>query len=74
MTQKQSDNQPSGIEAIVCRDITERQRLGIAKYGKTVGENPLNHHAWLEHAYQECLDMAIYLRRAMEVYNENLQA
>ncbi len=57
---------PSGIEALVCAGIAERQQLGIAKYGKTVSENPLNHRAWLEHAYQECLDMAIYLRRAME--------
>lgn len=66
--------QPSGIEAIVCRDIAERQRLGIAKYGKTVSQNPMNHRAWLEHAYQECLDMAIYLRRAMEVHDEDIQA
>ncbi len=57
---------PSGIEAMVCRDIADRQKLGIAKYGKTVADNPLSVREWLEHAYQECLDQAVYLRRAME--------
>ena len=66
MPQKQSSQQVSGVESLVCADITKRQQLGISKYGTTVSENPLRHRAWLEHAYQECLDMAIYLRRAME--------
>lgn len=56
---------PTGIEAIVCNDIAARQQLGIAKYGTTVADNPLPLRAWLEHAYEECLDQAVYLRRAM---------
>jgi hypothetical protein len=56
---------PSGIEAIVCADITRRQALGIAKYGTTVAENPLSLREWLNHAYEETLDKAVYLRRAM---------
>jgi hypothetical protein len=59
---------PSGIEAIVCEDIARRQQIGIAKYRQTVADNPLSHRQWLEHAYQECLDMAVYLRRAMEAH------
>ena len=66
MPKKQSNQQVSGVESLVCTDIAKRQQLGISKYGTTVSENPLSHRAWLEHAYQECLDMAIYLRRAME--------
>lgn len=46
-------------------DITARQMLGIAKYGTTVKDNPLSLREWLNHAYQECLDQAIYLKRAM---------
>lgn len=57
--------QPSGIELLVCEDIAARQRLGIAKYGRTVADNPLAHREWLQHAYEECLDQAVYLRRAM---------
>lgn len=56
----------SGIEAIVCADIAERQRLGVAKYGTTVKDNPLTVKEWLTHAYQECLDQAVYLRRAID--------
>ena len=56
----------TGIEALVCADIERRQRLGIAKYGTTLADNPLSHREWLIHAYQEALDMALYLRRAIE--------
>jgi hypothetical protein len=55
----------SGIEALVCDDIAKRQKVGIAKYGTTVAENMLSHTEWLQHAYEECLDMAVYLKRAM---------
>ena len=55
-----------GIEAKVCADIAARQLLGMNKYGVSVQDNPLPLRQWLEHAYQECLDQAIYLRRAMQ--------
>lgn len=55
-----------GIEAKVCADIEARQQLGMNKYGVSVEDNPLTLREWLEHAYQECLDQAIYLRRAMQ--------
>ena len=55
----------SGIEAKVCADIAARQQLGINKYGTTVADNPLDLRQWLQHAYEECLDQAVYLRRAM---------
>ena len=57
---------PSGIEAMVCEDITKRQALGIQKYGTTVAENQLTLREWLQHAYEETLDQAIYLKRAMQ--------
>ncbi len=55
----------TGIEAIVCADIASRQAMGIAKYGTTVADNPLELRAWLQHAYEETLDKAVYLRRAI---------
>lgn len=57
---------PIGTELKVCNDIAMRQALGLKKYGTTVSENPLTLREWLQHAYEECLDQAIYLRRAME--------
>ena len=54
-----------GIEANVCLDIGSRQEMGIAKYGTTVADNPLSLRQWLQHAYEETLDKAIYLKRAI---------
>lgn len=49
---------------LVIRDMEERREVGIAKYGKPVragnGRDPL-----LD-AYQEALDLAVYLRQAIE--------
>jgi hypothetical protein len=58
-------SRPSGIEAAVCEDIAARQRLGIVKYGTTVADNPGKQRYWLQHAYEEALDFAIYLKRAI---------
>jgi hypothetical protein len=62
---------PTGIEAVVCEDIAKRQALGIHKYGRTVADNPLELRAWLKHAYEEALDLSIYLRRAMAEIDAN---
>ena len=57
---------PKGTEKRVCEDIARRQEIGIKKYGKTVENNPLNLKQWLQHAYEETLDKAVYLKRAIE--------
>ena len=57
---------PSGTEQRVCEDIAMRQHLGVSKYGTTVEKNPLTLREWLQHAYEECLDQAVYLKRAIE--------
>jgi len=56
----------SGTEQRVCEDIAARQSLGIKKYGTTVESNPLTTRQWAQHAYEEALDFAIYLKRMME--------
>lgn len=53
-------------ESIVCADIRSRQKLGLNKYKTTVANNPLSLYQWLNHAYEETLDKAIYLKRAMQ--------
>lgn len=55
----------TGIEALVCEEIAMRQQKGIAKYGTTVADNPLALRQWLQHALEEALDKAVYLRRAI---------
>jgi hypothetical protein len=56
---------PTGIEAEVCELIAQRQAKGIAKYGTTAADNPLELRQWLQHALEECLDQAVYLKRAI---------
>jgi hypothetical protein len=63
------NDRPQGIEARVCEDIASRQRLGIAKYGVTVEQSDEKFKAWLQHAYEEALDMAVYLKRSIETYS-----
>ena len=55
-----------GTEARVCADIAHRQAHGLRKYGVSVEHNPLTLRQWLQHAYEEALDQAIYLKRAIE--------
>lgn len=59
---------------MVCQDITQRQELGINKYKTTVINNPLNLKQWMQHAYEETLDQAIYLKRAMHEIDERLKS
>lgn len=56
---------PSGTELEVCKDIADRQQRGLYKYGVSVEFNPLSLQEWLQHTYEETLDKAIYLKRAM---------
>ena len=64
-------NNNIAIWDLVKQDIEERNQAGIQKYGTPLqafnGRNPLID------AYQEALDLVVYLRQAIEenVYNEN---
>jgi len=64
---------PTGTEARVCGDIARRQALGLRKYGTSVEANPLSQRQWLQHAYEEALDMAVYLRRLIEQMDRDAQ-
>ena len=60
-----SDCSRRDVESVVCLDIKRRQQIGLQKYGQSVAEceDPLVE--WLRQAYEECLDQAIYLKRAI---------
>lgn len=49
----------------VIQDLQTRQLLGVQKYGVTVDDAKLTETEWLRHAYEEALDMAVYLRRLL---------
>ena len=51
------------IVAAVCADLQARSAVGIGKYGTTLARTDLTPKQWAQHAYEECLDAALYLRR-----------
>ena len=64
----------SDTETQVCEDIKNRQQLGITKYGTTVAQNPLDLRQWLQHAYEEKLDDAVYMKRAIQELDKIIDA
>ena len=53
----------TGVEARVCQDIAARQQVGLGKYGVSVEKSPDD---MLRHAYEEALDLCVYLRAEIE--------
>jgi hypothetical protein len=53
------------VVAAVRADLLSRSEMGIAKYGVTLDRTDLNLRDWLQHAYEETLDQANYLKRAI---------
>jgi hypothetical protein len=52
------------VEA-VRKDLLDRSQVGIKKYGITLDRNDLSLKDWLQHAYEECLDQANYLKKSI---------
>ena len=59
------DNCQSDVYKEVITDLISREKMGRAKYGTTVDKANLSEREWMQHAYEEALDIAIYLKRMM---------
>jgi hypothetical protein len=59
------DNCQSDIYKEVITDLISREKMGRIKYGTTVDNANLSEKEWMQHAYEEALDFAIYLKRLM---------
>jgi predicted phage-related endonuclease len=55
------------ITRSVMIDLKERADRGLKKYNTTLGEN--NHQNMLQHAYEEALDLAQYLKKEISTLN-----
>jgi hypothetical protein len=54
---------------LVIADMHARREVGIRRYGKPVTpliEDELDAEDWLQHAYEEALDLAVYLKAEIE--------
>lgn len=52
------------VEAVRA-DLLKRSQLGIKKYGTTLDRTDLSIRDWFQHAYEETLDQANYLKRCI---------
>lgn len=57
----------SRIEDEVCKKIRGRAVVGKQKYGVTMEEENLPRLAWLIHAQEEAMDLAVYLQKLIEM-------
>jgi len=55
------------ITCAVMEDLKHRADCGLKKYNTTLGEN--DHQNMLQHAYEEALDMAQYLKKEIITLN-----
>jgi hypothetical protein len=55
------------ITCAVMEDLKHRADRGLQKYNTTLGEN--DHQNMLQHAYEEALDMAQYLKKEIITLN-----
>ena len=57
----------SRIEDEVCKKIKARSDVGKQKYGVTMEDEELSRLAWLIHAQEEAMDLAVYLQKLIEM-------
>ena len=51
----------------VVNTILERSNVGLKKYGTNLNRTDLSELDWLQHAYEECLDKALYLKKLITI-------
>jgi len=47
----------------VIKDLNDREAKGLDTYGTTMDRTDLTEKEWLQHAYEEALDLALYLKK-----------
>jgi hypothetical protein len=47
-------------------DLLVREDKGLKEYGTTMDRTDLSEQDWLQHAYEEALDLAIYLKKIIK--------
>ena len=48
-------------------DLLAREEKGIKEYGTTMDRTDLSEIDWLQHAYEESLDLSIYLKKLIKI-------
>ena len=65
---------PKQVYAQVIKDLRAREKFGIDKYGVSVDKAQLDSLKWMQHAYEESLGHAIYMKKLMLQYSREIEA
>lgn len=57
--------EPDPVVEAVREDLRQRAEVGQKKHGVTLARTDLSLRDWLQHAYEETLDQANYLKRSI---------
>jgi len=55
--------QKSNLLTQVIVELEARELKGMETYGTTLDRTDLTRSEWLQHAYEEALDLALYLKK-----------
>jgi hypothetical protein len=55
--------QKSNLLTQVIAELEARETKGVETYGTTLDRQDLTRSEWLQHAYEEALDLALYLKK-----------
>jgi hypothetical protein len=55
--------QKSNLLTQVIVELEAREAKGVETYGTTLDRQDLTRSEWLQHAYEEALDLALYLKK-----------
>jgi hypothetical protein len=55
----------SNILEQTIKDLQAREVKGLKEYGTTMDRTDLSQDEWLQHAYEEALDLALYLKKLL---------
>jgi hypothetical protein len=47
------------------KDLYKREIRGLREYGTTMDRTDLTQQEWLQHAYEEALDLCLYLKKLL---------
>ena len=57
----------SRILYTIIDDLLAREEKGLKEYGTTMDRTDLSEIEWLQHAYEEALDLSIYLKKLIKI-------
>ena len=62
----------SQILTLVIEDMRKREAKGKIEYGTTLDRKDLDQKEWIFYAYEEALDLALYLRKIIDNYTDKV--